>query len=151
MTPWLMVTMVAGIAGFMAVALLTVWLLLRRLARRADEALQAELGTTPVLLKDRGANFFGVESKGMAQVRGNGVLVLTAADLRFRLWAPERTLTIELSRIRELTVVRSHLGRSKGMDLLKVSFENDAGESDSVAWLVRDLQAWLTQLRAKTG
>jgi L-2-hydroxyglutarate oxidase LhgO len=45
---------------------------------------------------DRTANFFGQESRGVTQIRGNGTLILTDSDLIFEMWVPNKQLRIPL-------------------------------------------------------
>ncbi|MFH1062197.1 MAG: hypothetical protein V1747_04835 [Candidatus Omnitrophota bacterium] len=88
------------------------------------------------------ANFFGQESLGMAQVRGNGVLVLTENELFFQMWAPRKELSIKNTDIREVKIPRTFLGKTKGKLLLNVLFKNKKGNVDSAAWLVNNLSDW---------
>lgn len=96
--------------------------------------------------KAHSANFFGQESKGRGQWRGNGVLILTTEELFFEMWLPKRILRIPLSSIQKIETVKAHLGKTRFKPLLKVVFTNEAGEQDSGAWLVRDLQDWIVTL-----
>ncbi len=98
-----------------------------------------KLGEGDILHLERGANFFGQESKGYAQLRGNGVLVITGKELYFEMWMPERELSVPLSSILRIETPRFYLGKTKGYPLLKVVFRNSRGEVDSMAWMVRDL------------
>ncbi len=91
---------------------------------------------------DDSANSFGVESRGAAQIRGNGCLALTADEVLFVMWLPLRELRISRDRITLVERARSHLGKRVGRPLLRVRFADDIGRDDSVAWLVRDLPAW---------
>jgi hypothetical protein len=93
------------------------------------------------------ANFFGLESKGVRQVRGNGVLVLTREKLYYEMWVkPKTIIEIPIQSITGIDTVKSHLYKTKSKKLLKVIFTNDQGESDSVAWLVRNLDEWRDSL-----
>ncbi len=85
------------------------------------------------------ANFFGQESLGHTQVRGNGVLVVTEDEIYFEMWVPKREFRILVSSIQSIETPRSHLGKTKGHPLLKVIFQNEKGERDSMAWLVKDV------------
>lgn len=95
-----------------------------------------------ILYKDLTANFFGLESKGASQLRGNGALVLTNTELRFYQVAPERDLRIALADIERLSTVRSFLGKTVGVELLCVAF-TVGGHTDTAAWYVVDLGAWM--------
>lgn len=98
-----------------------------------------------VLAADYGANSFGLESKGKLQLRGNGALVLTPKELRFFQYMPESEVEIPLTKITEISFVRSHLGKATPYRLLKVQFAGQAGP-DSIAVFVRDPDAMRTQL-----
>ena len=141
--PWIVLISVVGAVALLAV----IQLLLRGLARsgaaKADEALAGK----SIILREPSANFFGVRSKGMGQVRGNGVLTLTDKRLHFLLWTPEREISIDLLSIRSTETPRSFLGRTKLAPLLQVNFTNERGEDDAAAWLVADLRAWTVALR----
>jgi len=135
------------VGGVLAAVGLMIFLLMRKLRTLADAAeaeLRADLEAADVLLSERSANSFGVQSQGVTQVRGNGVLLLTPRELRFRMWAPARRQDIPLNRIVGTEVARSHLGKTKGRPLLKVRFTNGQGADDSVAFLVgRGPKAWI--------
>jgi hypothetical protein len=90
------------------------------------------------------ANNFGVTSKGALQVRGNGALVLTNEALHFLAIASD-DLTIPRGAIRATSLVRSHLGKSVGRQLLKIDYEGD-----SVAFFVEEPEAWITVLGVAT-
>lgn len=101
--------------------------------------------SSDILLQDSGANFFGLESLGGMQLRGNGGLVLTARNLSFFMLVPRRDVQIPLASIEETSLVRSHCGKTVFRDLLKVTFragESEALGRESAAWYVRDAGAW---------
>lgn len=112
---------------------------------------QARAAAGEEVLCDTSANCFGVESRGMAQVRGNGCLCLGSEQLVFVLWLPRRMLEIPRSKLIGVEQVKSHLGKTKFVPLLKVIFTNDAGDEDSVAWTVRDLPRWMEELQSVCG
>lgn len=121
-------------------------LLLRRRRRSIAAEIDARLGAEGIVAADESANFFGVESRGMAQVRGNGHLAASTSRILFIMWLPRRELTIPRDRVTAVERATSHLGKTMGRQLLRVRFTNDAGRPDSAAWLVRDLAAWETAL-----
>jgi hypothetical protein len=100
-----------------------------------------------ILLKDLGANCFGLESGGVWQVRGNGGLVLTRECLHFFMFLPKKEFRVPLDAVTEVTFVKSHLGKTVGYDLLKVRFTAD-GQPDSLAWFVTDPTAWRERIEA---
>ena len=86
----------------------------------------------------------GSQSRGKGQVRGNGWLVLTDDELRFKQWVPAREDRIPLS------------GGHRGGNAACVARQDVAGScsasaggpptagDDAMAWEVRDLDAWLS-------
>jgi hypothetical protein len=88
------------------------------------------------------ANFFGIESHGLMQVRGNGVLLLTDSDLVFGMFRPPCDFLIPLVRIEKIELVESHLTKTVFQPLLKVYYINEEGNEDSVAWWVANPTEW---------
>jgi hypothetical protein len=88
------------------------------------------------------ANFFGIESQGVMQIRGNGILLLTDTDLVFGMFRPTRDFLIPLAKIEKIELAESHLSKTVFQPLLKVYFTNDAGDADSVAWWLANPTEW---------
>ncbi|NHJ85704.1 MAG: hypothetical protein FK734_09600 [Asgard group archaeon] len=93
-----------------------------------------------------GANFFGQESRGLWQFRGNGVLILTSKELFFEMWMPKKVSNIPIKNIVKVEKAKWHLRKSKNRLLLKIIFINEEGQTDSAAWLIRDLDDWINAL-----
>jgi hypothetical protein len=98
------------------------------------------------VLREDDANTFGVESRTAFQVRGNGTLALTADELLFAQWVPNRLERIPRAAITEVTTTKSWLGKTIGRQLLLVRWTADAG-TDAVALWVKDLDGWIAMLR----
>lgn len=92
---------------------------------------------------DRTASFFGQESRGATQMRGNGTLILTEDELIFEMWVPKKEFRIPLRRIISLENPISFLGKSRLAPLLKVVYTNEQGTTDAIAWHVSDLSGWM--------
>lgn len=116
-------------------------LTLKAIAGPLRERVEANVPSSDVVRLDLGANSFGLSSKGPAQARGNGALVLTPTALRFFQLVPAIEVAVPLTDIREITLVRSHLGKSVGYRLVKVTFGTSGG-SDAIAWFVPEPEAW---------
>jgi hypothetical protein len=144
------VLMVAAIAGALVLGLAVVLAILRALVSKARARVAAQIPADAILMVDWFANNFGVQSQGVAQLRGNGALVLTNAALHFFMFVPQRELKIPLAAITAVSSARSHLGKTVGRELLAVDFTNEAGATDRVAWLVRELDAWQLRLSEHT-
>jgi len=116
------------------------------LRRKVHEDLKMRLAGRTVIRESIGANFFGLTSRGVGQVRGNGVLVLTRDKLFFQMFIPRREVEIPIDAITTVSTPRSHLGKSKGMRLLHVAFHSVGGE-DAAAWVVADVDQWVADLK----
>jgi hypothetical protein len=124
---------------------------LRRKIRRRTAEIATQFTGGDVLLITPSANFFGLESKGMRQARGSGMLVLTRDRLYFEMYVPRRITDIRLSAISAIETPGSHLGKTKMTPLLKVFYSNANNQPDSAAWLVKDLEKWRRVLQDLTG
>jgi len=101
-----------------------------------------------IIIYSKGANFFGQECKGLKQIRGNGVLILTKEELFFQIFLPKRILRIPLKNIKNVTTESRHLRKVKHVELLKVNFINEDKKEDSAAWWVKNLEGWTTKIDA---
>ena len=135
---WIVLISVAGAVVLIAVLRVVLRGLARNRVADADELLAGER----VVMREPSANLFGLQSQGMGQVRGNGVLTLTETCLHFLMWLPKREVSIDLRTIRSIETPKSFLGKSKFRPLLKVDFTDERGQQDAAAWLVADLEAW---------
>lgn len=129
-----------GVLGLGGIGLVA-WL--RRL--RDDALAELDQIAGPTQRVDPTASCLGRTSAGLAQIRGNGCLGATDDALIFVQWLPRSILRIPRDAITSVETPRSHLGKRKGTELLRVSWRHD-GTSDSVAWAVRDLRGWLALL-----
>jgi hypothetical protein len=87
-----------------------------------------------------GVNFYGQESKGKMQMRGNGTLVLTEEEIYFEQLVPRREFRIPLSAVQAVETPSSFLGKTNFRPLLKVVFKNDGGQTDAMGWIVPDVE-----------
>ncbi|MFC8528107.1 hypothetical protein [Nocardia sp. NPDC057227] len=137
----LLVIVIVGLVG--GVIALTVVLVTGRVKRSSANAVETAFAPGEVLRSDAMANYFGWESKGGKQIRGNGALVLTGQRLWFRRAGSSEPLEIPLTAVTGVDVVRSHNGKSVRQDLLRISVDGD-----SVAWWVREPKVWEGHLRS---
>jgi hypothetical protein len=129
-----------GVAGLLVAVASIVLLVLRRVRAGLARRVQARFTRESIVLAE-GANFFGRRSAGLAQLRGNGALVLTKDLLWFAQAVPERDVEIPVASIRSVTTPRSFLAKTIFRPLLAVRFEGPAGE-DEIGWAVRDVEKW---------
>lgn len=135
---WVIITIVIVTVVF--------FLLIRSLLKRRINSILENFRGRAIRKVERSANFFGIESEGMTQIRGNGVLLLTDEEIYFQMWIPNRELKIGRDRISGTEIVNAHLGRTRLRPLLKVNFMNRRGEKDSVAWLVNQPREWVSEI-----
>lgn len=132
------------LAVFFAVVFGAVFVVLRNLARRKEARTRARYPNARQI--DRAASFFGQESRGVTQMRGNGTLILTDSDLIFEMWVPNTEFRIPLRSIQSLENPTSFLGKSRFTPLLKVIYTNEQGTTDAMAWQVPDLSGWMHRI-----
>ncbi|MFO8182745.1 MAG: hypothetical protein R6U39_01095 [Candidatus Aegiribacteria sp.] len=137
--------------GFSLLLLVGLLLLLRARFRKAGRDVHSRYPEHVRLLTQPMANFFGLRSSGMKQVRGNGMLILTRSEIFFRMLLPSREFRIPLDSVTALKTPTSFLGRSKGRRLLQVDFTSFDGQEDSAAWLVEDPDRWDEMVRKTAG
>lgn len=87
------------------------------------------------------ANFFGINSKGGGQIRGNGALVLTRKDLYFIRAIPQKEYQIPIRSISSVSMPRLFNGKSAVAPLLCLNYDTESGK-DSIAWAVADAEKW---------
>jgi len=116
--------------------------------QRLMKQVQARFAGQGIRRLSLGANFFGQQSRGMGQIRGNGALILTEKDLWFLLAAPQRDYVIPLHQITGVSLPRSHLGKTILRPLLRVDYITDQG-SDAMAWALADPNGWAREIDAR--
>lgn len=137
--------------GFSLLVVLAAVLLLHSRFRKAGREVYSRYPEHSRLLAAPMANFFGLRSRGMRQVRGNGILLLTGSEIFFRMLLPSREFRIPLDSVTSLETPGSFLGKSKGRKLLQVNFTTFDGEEDSAAWLVGEPDRWAEMVRKTAG
>jgi hypothetical protein len=115
--------------------------------KNLERVVSERFNPTEVLRKDLWANYFGRKSKGTMQIRGNGALVLTNAQLWFLKAVPRTEIDIPLNQIIRVSTTQSHLGKTIFRPLLFVEFETADGP-DSIAWALRKPDAWVRAIEA---
>jgi hypothetical protein len=135
------IALTLSVAVFFVIVFGGVFVVLRNVARRKEAQARERYPNARQI--DRAASFFGQESRGSTQMRGNGTLILTDSDLIFEMWLPSQEFRIPLRSIQSLENPTSFLGKSRFTPLLKVVYLNDQGMTDSMAWQVPDLSGWM--------
>jgi hypothetical protein len=112
---------------------------LRRYATNRAQSARERFPTAKLIIPS--ANFYGQESKGVAQMRGNGTMVLTNTELYFEQWLTNREFRIPLAAIQEIETPSAYLGKTNFRPILKVVFRDESGQTDAMGWLVPDVEA----------
>ena len=141
------VALVLAIFVFIALTFAVILIPVSRRARRLRAGLEEELGDR--VRRIANVRGLGLRSRRRGQVRGNGWLVLTPEELRFRQWVPQRDTTIPLVAVTAVGTERSWLGKWVGSRLLCVRWRTAGGGEDAMAWEVPDLEEWLAALHAQ--
>lgn len=129
----MLIHILAGILTASGLLYIFIYLRLRKLENQMVRDLIGE----EIVKQTKSANYMGQGSKGMLQIRGNGVLILTKSNLYFSMLLPEKRLIIPVSSIGSLSTPKSFLGKTKGQKLLRADFDGD-----SAAWLVEKPEQW---------
>ena len=144
-TVLVVLAIVVPLVLFLGVFFFVLFYFLSRTAKKVRAEVEEELEN--IQLIDQGASFFGLSSKGVGQVRGNGCLALTDQELVFRMWVPNKWMRIRRADITGIETPRSFLGKTRGTALLLVAFKDrERSAVDTVAWQVRDLASWTQAL-----
>jgi hypothetical protein len=139
--------LLAAVALAFVISAVTMWFIARLARRRLPEAMEAaaRAGTDTLRVAPM-TQFYGVVSAGRGQMRGNGVLILTAEELRFDMWSPERRLVIPLAAVLRVDTTKRHAGRYSVKPLLRVAWRDAHGLEDAAAWALTERDEWARAL-----
>lgn len=139
------------VISFSLVALGLVVLVLRRgtrgLRARGRGEIEKRYPLSEVLLAETMAQSFGQQSSGATQLRGSGALALTRDELCFVMYVPTRELRIPLASVETVSLTRSHLGKTQGVNLLHVRYTHE-GVEDAMAWRLPNPGTWKQQIES---
>ncbi len=109
--------------------------------RKLETHIQKNFDRSEIIGVTTNANFFGEQSKGAKQVRGNGALVLTKDQIYFIRAVPFKEYTITLKSVSRVSLPNSFNGKSIFSKLLCIQYETGS-ESDAIAWAVKNPESW---------
>ena len=143
------------VSGLLVLALLFISLCiflikLKKSISKGHERIMEEFKDKNIIYSDKFANFFGIKSAGAAQIRGNGILVLTEDELFFKRLMPDMEMRIPRKKIKNIEFPKSFLGKSVFKPLLKITYETESGTLDEAAWYTRKLGS-LKQILTDSG
>jgi hypothetical protein len=87
-------------------------------------------------------NVWGLESEGLAQIRGNGVMALTGQELRIARLVPAKEWHLPHHSITHVALEPSFLGKRRTKPVLVITFAK-GGRTDRLGVYVRERQSWL--------
>lgn len=147
---YIAIGMLASLALIVGIVLLTRKMVAKVTARN-DELIAREFAGVEIERQSGMANYFGLESRGGKQVRGNGALVVTADRIWFQRIGAGEPIVIPRRDVKSTEVVKSHAGKAVGRPLLKVTFDDEHGSTDAVAWYVPGAEDWAAALAPPKG
>ena len=117
-------------------------MVIKKKVQKLEEEVRSKFSGKTILMIDKFANFAGQESKGLGQVRGNGILVFVKDMIYFQMLTPKIELEIPREKITGFSRENSFLGKMKGIPLIKIDFRNKDGRVDSAGWWVKSPDEW---------
>ncbi|WP_022664255.1 hypothetical protein [Desulfospira joergensenii] len=117
--------------------------------RNLDRIIQERFNKEELIGATTRSNFFGIKSRGGAQIRGNGALVLTKDAIYSIRSFPRNEFKIPIHSIRSVSMPKAFNGKSVFVPLLCVNFDTGYGE-DSIAWALKDARKWKEAIEKMT-
>jgi len=118
------------------------------LNKKGDAAIlrcKEALGADAITMIEPKANGFGSEPGDAGGLRGMGCLALSATDLMFVTWAPQKEFRISRSAVTKVeTSADDVAGAQKAM--IMISYGTDDGGTAVASWRLPELVEWLTAL-----
>ncbi len=136
------VLVVVGVAAF-----------LRYLKKKQDEleeGFQRRFAGKKIRFMDKHALYVAQQSDGYSHTRGIGYLVLTDDELYFKRQLGDKVATIPIHSILEVGETRKLAGQSQWKRMLRVDFRNQKGETDAIAWGVKERERWQKEILSLT-
>ena len=118
--------------------------------KKLENHIQKNFSKNEIIGVTTNANFFGEQSKGAKQVRGNGALVLTKDRIYFIRAVPFKEYTIPLKSVSKVSLPNSSNGKSIFSKLLCIQYETGS-ELDAVAWAVKNPESWKKSIEKLVG
>jgi len=129
------------VIGGSAFLLLAVSLVFSSIRKKMKAHIRERFDKNEIIGSTTSVNFFGEQSKGGKQIRGNGALVLTKDELFFIRAMPFKEYVIPIKSITGVSTPTSFNGRSSLSRLLCVQYKTDSG-ADAIAWSIKEPGKW---------
>lgn len=131
----------ASVIGGVTLLLIILNMFFTSLRKKLEKHIRNNFDKEEIIGATTRANFFGVQSKGGKQLRGNGALVLTKDRLCFIRGVPQSVYTIPTKTITQVSLPKSFNGKSVFSKLLCVHHSVEGGK-DAMAWAVNAPDKW---------
>ena len=128
--------------GAGVLVLILLFILLKRRQDEFESKFLEKYNAKNIRYVDKTAFLAAQKSKGHAQTRGMGYLVLTDDRLSFEMQLFDRSIEIPLENITHIGETRRMGGKSTGKLWLEVGFTDAHGSEDALALSVKDLPFW---------
>lgn len=137
------VMLIVAILGLVGLIFGVIWLLqsfvITRLKRHATQTVQRwEQAGVNIVHGPEGSNFGGLQSMGVARVRGNGIIALTEQDVRVTRLLPAGEWIIPFDSITEVSLQRWFLTHANLRTPYLIIAFNRLGTLDALGVQVRD-------------
>ena len=97
---------------------------------------------------DKSAFYVAKQSDGYSHFKGNGYLVLTEDELYFERRVVRKLIIVPAGAIIKAERTKRLAGKSVGKMMLKVVFLTQTGQPDAIAWRVKELEQWISEISA---
>ncbi len=141
------IIIIALICGSFIGLLISLSLIMGRARKHSIAEVNQRFENEHVILMALNASFFGEQSRGIRQIRGNGALVFTEKELYFLRACPRKEIIIPLDQLVSVSLRKSHLGKSIFQSLLWVEYHTET-PVDSVAWAINNPDEWKQPIEA---
>jgi hypothetical protein len=150
---WFLIFLEHRYTGILIGASAIIWFFVF-LKRKQDELevnFQKRFSGKTIRCLDKCAVFRAQESHGYSQSQGKGYLVLTDNELYFEMTLLSKVLSIPTISIIKVGQTNRLLGVNPGRTMLKIDFEDNAGNNDSIVLNVKELGKWKKEITAATS
>ena len=135
------------ISGLVVVPIFILLLWIKKVKSIRLHELQSTFAFDEIIYEEDMANFMGIKSLGMTQIRGNGIFIILSDKLFFSLFFPRKDIEIPRSSITGIRTEKAFLGKTKFKPLVVIDFTSESGSKDSVGFLVAEPETVIATLQ----
>ena len=139
------IVIAAAVCG-VAVLLAAVYLWVLHIIDSRMKEVAGRQGPGEVLAISKEAGYLGRKPGPMAQIRGNGILVLTRSDLTIYMLKPGSEYGLPLGRVEWIGHPRFFRGKYAGRKMMVVHYCDEAGRKGSMGLWVKRPREWARRI-----